>query len=118
MANGVDHDVQFFFIDLLHVSAVSSILPGSISYLVRPIDVLNGNFPLSFLGIPFRLLYFLPCAKILVDIVLACNSLPVVSNLLSLGKLFRPLGIRRDIGLVDMCRNVTTNTRVCILKPV
>lgn len=55
--------------------------------------MLNSYFPFALLGLPFGLLYFLPRAKILIDIVLSRDSLPVVSDLLSLGKFFSPLGI-------------------------
>jgi hypothetical protein len=55
--------------------------------------MLNSNVPFAFLRLPLGLLHLLACAEILVDIVFACDTLPVVSNFISLGKFFRPLGI-------------------------
>jgi hypothetical protein len=55
--------------------------------------MLNGDIPFPFLGLPFGLLHSLSRAKVLVNIVLPCNTLPVLSNLISLGKFFRPLSI-------------------------
>lgn len=55
--------------------------------------MLNTDIPLSFLGLPFGLLHSLSRAKVLVHIVLPCNTLPVLFDFLSLGEFFRPLGI-------------------------
>jgi hypothetical protein len=79
--------------------------------------MLNSDIPFSFLGLPFGLLHSLSRAKVLVHIVLPCNTLPVLSNLMSLGEFFRPLGIRRDARLVYMCRNIASNSGICILEP-
>lgn len=79
--------------------------------------MLDGNLPFALLRLPFSLLYFLPRAEILIDIVLSRDSLPVVSDLIPLGKFFSPLSIRRNAGLIDMRRDITPNTGVGILKP-
>jgi hypothetical protein len=55
--------------------------------------MLNGYVPFAFLRVPLGLLYFLACPDILIDIMLSCDPLPVISNLMSLGELFSPLGI-------------------------
>ena len=79
--------------------------------------MLNSDLPFPFLGQPFGLLHFLSRAKVLVHIVLPCNTLPVLSDLISLSEFLRPLGIWRDAGLVYMCRDIAANTGICILKP-
>lgn len=78
----------------------------------------NSDIPFAFLGLPFRLLHSLSRAKVLVHIVLPCNTLPVLFDLLSLGEFFRPLGIWRDAGLIYMCRDIAANAGICILEPV
>lgn len=80
--------------------------------------MLNSDIPFPFLGLPFGLLHSLSSAKVLVHIVLPCNTLPVVSNLMTLGEFFCPLSIRRDAGLVYMCRNIASDAGVCIFEPV
>lgn len=80
--------------------------------------MLNSDIPFPFLGLPFGFLHSLPRAKVLVHIVLPCNTLPVFSNLISLGEFFCPLRIRRDAGLVYMRRDIAPNAGICILEPV
>jgi hypothetical protein len=79
--------------------------------------MLNGDVPFAFLGLPLGLLYFLAGTEILVDIVFTCNTLPVVSNFTSLGEFLRPLSIRSNPRLVDMCRDIAANTGIGILEP-
>ena len=55
--------------------------------------------------------------NVLVDIVFARNTLPVLSDLVPLCKLLRPLGVWLEIRLVDVRWDIAPHTRICILKP-
>ena len=53
-------------------------------------------------------------SDVLVNVVLARNALPVISDLGTLGKLLRPLRVGRKCCLVDVGGDVTAYSRIDI----
>lgn len=88
------------------------------TYLVGAVDVLNSNFPLALVGQPFCSLYLLLWPKVLVHIMFPRHTLPVVSDLCSLGEFFGPLCVGREARLVYMGRYITSHAGVGIFEPV
>jgi hypothetical protein len=49
--------------------------------------------------------------------VLPSDPLPILTNLMTLSKLFRPLRVRLESGLIDMRRDIASHAGVRVLEP-
>lgn len=81
------------------------------------LQISDRNLPLARGGIPFEPLDAVGQLEELVQAVLVRQAFPVALDLLALGELLRPLRVRVEGGLIDVCRNVTANPWIDILEP-
>ena len=80
-------------------------------------NILIFESPLRLLWLPSRLQDFAVEPNLIVDPIFSCDALPVGKNFGTLCILLAPLSVRRETGLVDICRNIAAHTRVSIFKP-
>jgi hypothetical protein len=81
------------------------------------LQILQSNLPFGFFRQPFDLLHLLPWPEIFVDMVLPSDPLPILTDLMTLSKLFRPLRVRLESGLIDMRRDIASHAGIRVLKP-
>jgi hypothetical protein len=81
------------------------------------LQILQSNLPFGFFRQPFDLLHLLPWPEIFVDMVLPSDPLPILTDLMTLSKLFRPLRVRLESGLIDMRRDIASHPGIRVLKP-
>jgi hypothetical protein len=73
--------------------------------------------PLGLLRLPSGLQNSAVELDLIVDPIFSCDALPVGKNFGTLCILLTPLSVRRETGLIDICRNIAAHTRVSIFKP-
>jgi hypothetical protein len=116
MADGIQEDVEFFFVYLELSISGPACTAWFVTYPVL-LQIAHSDLPLALVAKPLGPFDSMLRPNVLVDMVFARNTLPVLSDLVPLCKLLRPLGVWLEIRLVDVGWDIAPHTRICILKP-